>query len=921
MAEPLECPGREYWQSVLEGSVPEFDQETFEGHLSSCATCQAYFDAAMAQDTRVVPLCRQYGDPTRAPADSKLTQIVEKLSRVTSVTGGKCPEPLDLYFLRPADQPGLLGILGPYEVHEVIGQGGMGVVLKAYEPALHRLVAIKVLAPSLAGSPTARRRFTREAQAAAAVVHDHIVTVHGVHETDGLPYLVMQYVPGESLQERLDLAGPLEVTDTVRIGLQTASGLAAAHAQGLVHRDIKPANLLLEDGLARVRITDFGLARSIDDVGLTQTGVVPGTPEYMSPEQARGEPLDHRTDLFSLGSVLYAMSAGDPPFQGSSTVAVLRKVSDAEPPALQRLNPSTPDWLVELIARLLAKAPAERIQSAAEVAALLEGYLAHLRQPNLPAPVLPALACTPSASGDPTMLLFACSACGTKVKARPDLAGKKVKCPHCGNVLTVPSEPPPPPPRVRSTLPFIAICALLGLVLLTICLRHLWAPGVTAKSLLEIDLGNQAVAGVEDSGFYHDEHDKAGPFRWTDGNAKLVIPLDRNDLPQALFVQLHRPKKTSLQITINGRVLVREPVTPERIDPWERTFDLTEIDLGESLVVEFVGNTVMPPNGDPRPLGVRVRAVRLLRERGTPAHAPLPSFLNVTLGTLTFPGVDDSGFHLAEERTNKGEFRWTDGNANVIIPLKKSEPLPQALLVRLDRPRNRWVRITVNGHVLLDEKGVDRTLNWWERVLDLRGIELGDRVVVELASNMEVPREGNSGNPDPRALGLKVRAITLLPTAEQVTPPSIATFLNVTVGNHDVPGVEDWGFQDSEGNKDGLFRWTRGKAKLVIPLDPKQLPQAMHVQLGVPTSRGFRLVVNGFGLVNEGPNSQRPWLWQKTFNLVGLSLGQKLVIEIESNTEPALFQPNGKLDARELGVCVRGIRLLRGEVGKSSRGP
>ena len=155
-------------------------------------------------------------------------------------------EPADLYFLHPADRPDLLGTLGEYEVQEVIGQGGMGVVLKAFEPALHRLVAIKVLAPALAGSATARRRFTREAQAAAAVCHEHVVAVHGVHEADGLPYLVMQYVAGESLQDRLDRTGPLEVVEVVRIGMQTAAGLAAAHAQGLIHRDVKPANLLLE---------------------------------------------------------------------------------------------------------------------------------------------------------------------------------------------------------------------------------------------------------------------------------------------------------------------------------------------------------------------------------------------------------------------------------------------------------------------------------------------------------------------------------------------------------------------------------------------------------------------------------------------------------------------------------------------------
>src|SRR5262249_44614714 len=164
-----------------------------------------------------------------------------------------------------------------------------------------------------------------------AVCHDHVVAVHGVSEADGLPYLVMQYVAGESLQEKLDRTGPLGVTEVMQVGLQAASGLAAAHAQGLIHRDVKPANLLLEDGLAPVRITDCGLARSADDVGLTRAGVVAGTPEYMAPEQARGEQVDHRADLFSLGSVLYACCTGRPPFRGATPLAVLRRVTDETP--------------------------------------------------------------------------------------------------------------------------------------------------------------------------------------------------------------------------------------------------------------------------------------------------------------------------------------------------------------------------------------------------------------------------------------------------------------------------------------------------------------------------------------------------------------------------------------------------------------
>ncbi len=260
MSIPLECPQLDCWKALLGDSLSPEEQEGFERHLQSCPICQEHLERTGESENALRQLGRQLGDPTVAPMDRTLVQCLERLRET------KCPDhpgllgPIDLYFLQPTDRPDLLGTLGSYEVQEVIGQGGMGVVLKAYEPALCRLVAIKVLSPALAGSATARRRFTREAQAAAAVCHDHVVAVHGVHETDSLPYLVMQYVAGESVQNRLDRCGPLEGVEIVRIGLQTAQGLAAAHAQGLIHRDVKPANLLLENGLARVKITDFGLA-------------------------------------------------------------------------------------------------------------------------------------------------------------------------------------------------------------------------------------------------------------------------------------------------------------------------------------------------------------------------------------------------------------------------------------------------------------------------------------------------------------------------------------------------------------------------------------------------------------------------------------------------------------------------------------
>jgi WD40 repeat protein len=311
-----------------------------------------------------------------------------------------CGDGPSLDFLAPSRKPGSLGRLGHHEVMEVVGQGGMGVVLRAFDEVLHRVVAIKVMAAQLATNATARKRFIREAQAAAAVRDEHVVDIHAVEEANGVPYLVMEYVNGLSLQERLDRSGPLELKEILRIGMQAAAGLAKAHAQGLIHRDIKPANILLENGVQRVKITDFGLARAVDDASLTQLGVVAGTPQYMAPEQARGEAVDHRADLFSLGSVLYAMCTGHPPFRAGTTLAVLKRVSEDAPRPVRQVNPDVPAWLAAIIERLHAKDPADRFQSAAEVADLLGQHLAHLQQPaSVPAPAPPTRAAVPQAGG------------------------------------------------------------------------------------------------------------------------------------------------------------------------------------------------------------------------------------------------------------------------------------------------------------------------------------------------------------------------------------------------------------------------------------------------------------------------------------------------------------------------------------------
>jgi WD40 repeat protein len=379
------CPSIVELEALLHNHCASARQAQLTQHLDQCTICQEMLESLATGEGPWPRIARQM-EQTQAAPESALFRAIrglkDKSGPAETESGPAVEEELSLSFLSPSEKPDHLGRLGTYEVTEVIGRGGMGVVLKAFDGSLNRYVAIKVLAPQLATSAAARKRFAREARAAAAVSHEHVVAIHAVDEINGLPYLVMEYVPGLSLEQRVDRTGPLELKEVLRIGMQTASGLAAAHAQGVVHRDIKPANILLENGVERVKITDFGLARTVDDATLTQSGVLAGTPQYMAPEQARGEPQDHRGDLFSLGSVLYTLCAGRPPFRANTTMAVLRRVSDETPHPLQDLNPDVPGWLADIVQKLHAKDPADRYQSAAEVAEVLAQHLAHLQQPS-----------------------------------------------------------------------------------------------------------------------------------------------------------------------------------------------------------------------------------------------------------------------------------------------------------------------------------------------------------------------------------------------------------------------------------------------------------------------------------------------------------------------------------------------------------
>jgi Tol biopolymer transport system component/tRNA A-37 threonylcarbamoyl transferase component Bud32 len=263
--------------------------------------------------------------------------------------------------------------LSHYKIIEKLGEGGMGVVYKAQDDRLQRTVAIKFLSPELTRDPEAKERFTQEARAASALDHNNICTIYEIDETkpapeepdEGQTFMVMACYDGEPLDERIE-RGPMKIEDAVDIASQIAQGLAKAHEKGIVHRDIKPANILVtQDNV--VKILDFGLAKLRGRKKLTKEGTTVGTVAYMSPEQARGEEVDHRTDIWSLGIVLYEMIAGGLPFKGDYDAAVIYSILHEEPKPLTERRPETPVAVERIVARAMAKNPTERCQHVSEM--------------------------------------------------------------------------------------------------------------------------------------------------------------------------------------------------------------------------------------------------------------------------------------------------------------------------------------------------------------------------------------------------------------------------------------------------------------------------------------------------------------------------------------------------------------------------
>lgn len=370
------CPTDDQLQAFLVGEMAEESLQTVASHVEQCPRCEA---KARQLDGTLDSVLEALRDPTAVikPPDSGPASHVEDPFSTRVDRPATVHAKTDYSFLKPPLGAGEIGRLAGYRVLSLLGQGGMAYIFRAEDINLHRAVALKVMKPDLGRDTDAWARFLREARVMAAIEHEHVVTVHQVGQDGNTVFLAMELLPGETLDAWMKRTPRPDLKDAVRLGMQIASGLAVIHAHGIVHRDIKPSNLWLQplgdakDGKTsdlRVKILDFGLARAVkDNSDLTKTGTVMGTPAFMSPEQARGKKVDARSDLFSLGCILYALCTGQRPFNDEHTLASLTSLAVDTPPSIHEVNPSAPVELADLVDDLLSKDPEDRPASADEV--------------------------------------------------------------------------------------------------------------------------------------------------------------------------------------------------------------------------------------------------------------------------------------------------------------------------------------------------------------------------------------------------------------------------------------------------------------------------------------------------------------------------------------------------------------------------
>jgi serine/threonine protein kinase len=391
------CPTIEVLRNLADGQLDGAEKDTVSRHITICERCAAEWRRVMGHDTMFESRPSSSANPalargitpandTPGPKTADGVVATEDWFKMSQGGAGRTPDSLTpsggssqtLPFLAPPEGPDELGRLAGYRVRKRLGEGGMGLVLLAEDIQLKRDVALKVMRPALAENPDARQRFLREGQAMAAIQHDHIVTIYQVGDADGVPFLAMQLLTGMPLDEWLRQVPRPSVAQVVRIGKEIARGLTAAHERGLIHRDIKPANIWLEAPSGRVKILDFGLARVVKDAThVTKAGNLIGTPAYMAPEQVQDGEVDCRSDLFSLGVVMYELCTGRRPFPGADPLQVIAALALADPPPIRQANPDIPDALADLVTRLLAKDRAQRPESARHV---VEALLAIERQ-------------------------------------------------------------------------------------------------------------------------------------------------------------------------------------------------------------------------------------------------------------------------------------------------------------------------------------------------------------------------------------------------------------------------------------------------------------------------------------------------------------------------------------------------------------
>lgn len=412
MTDAQACYDSDQLRDFLLGKLSEQESTLVSEHLELCPSCKGITESLPANDLLVDTMRQSARQPQAEPtahdarviaqlrdrsaakhAWSLRTRIenhaisIEQPTAISDVNDDVTRELSNVWL--PSQNPDEIGRLGSYRILRLLGAGGMGAVFLAEETNLCRKVALKMMRPRVAVNPGAAKRFLREARAAASLHHDHIITVYQVGEEAGVPFLAMEYLEGESLDDRLKRQSPLPLADILQIGREIAEALAAAHAKGLLHRDIKPANVWLEEKSKpgeeqdtlnhRVKILDFGLARSIeDDLNLTSSGMIVGTPSYMAPEQASGDAVDGRADLFALGVILYRMTTGLLPFPGRTSIEVLKSLATLTPAAPLSHNPDVPQELSDLIEQLMSKEANARPESAVQVALRL-GQIERIR--------------------------------------------------------------------------------------------------------------------------------------------------------------------------------------------------------------------------------------------------------------------------------------------------------------------------------------------------------------------------------------------------------------------------------------------------------------------------------------------------------------------------------------------------------------